>query len=35
MTTMLALIALWIALSVKLVNDACDRHGRRQDLSRS
>jgi len=35
MTTMLALIALWIALSVKLVNDACDRGDRRQDLSRS
>lgn len=35
MTTIFTLLALWLALSIKLVNDACGRGDRRQDLSRS
>ncbi len=34
MTTMFALLALWVALSIKLLNDTSSRGGRRQDLSR-
>ncbi len=35
MTTMFALLALWLTLSIKLLNGASDRGDRRQDLSRS